>query len=61
LLAVLEPLLNPVWVFLFAGENPGIWSLVGGVIVVFIITLWYVYDARHPQAASSPQIEVKPA
>jgi drug/metabolite transporter (DMT)-like permease len=28
LLAVIEPLLNPVWVFLFNGENPGIWSLV---------------------------------
>ena len=49
LLAVLEPLLNPVWVFLFAGENPGVWSLVGGVIVVAVITLWYVYDAKHPQ------------
>ena len=55
LLAVLEPLLNPVWVFLFAGENPGVWSLVGGVIVVFIITLWYVYDARHPQAEVAAQ------
>jgi drug/metabolite transporter (DMT)-like permease len=50
LLAVLEPLLNPVWVFLFAGENPGIWSLVGGVIVVVVITLWYVYDARQTKA-----------
>lgn len=50
LLAVLEPLLNPVWVFLFAGENPGIWSLVGGVIVVAVITLWYVYDARQQSA-----------
>ena len=46
LLAVLEPLLNPVWVFLFSGENPGTWSIVGGVIVVVVITLWYVYDAR---------------
>ncbi len=55
LLAVLEPLLNPVWVFLFAGENPGIWSLVGGVIVVAVITLWYVYDARHP--AMPPQVQ----
>jgi hypothetical protein len=36
-------------VFLFAGENPGIWSLVGGVIVVAVITTWYVYDAKHPQ------------
>jgi len=50
LLAVLEPLLNPVWVFLFAGENPGVWSLVGGVIVVAVITLWYVYDARQQSA-----------
>ncbi len=61
LLAVLEPLLNPLWVFLFAGENPGVWSLVGGVIVVFIITLWYVYDARHPQTQSTPLIESKTA
>ena len=61
LLAVLEPLLNPVWVFLFAGENPGKWSLIGGVIVVFIITLWYVYDARHPQAESIVSAEAKPA
>jgi len=54
LLAVLEPLLNPVWVFLFAGENPGIWSLVGGVIVVVVITLWYVYDARQKHAQPGP-------
>ena len=54
LLAVLEPLLNPVWVFLFAGENPGIWSLVGGVIVVVVITLWYVYDARQARAQTEP-------
>jgi drug/metabolite transporter (DMT)-like permease len=54
LLAVLEPLLNPVWVFLFAGENPGVWSLVGGVIVVVVITLWYVYDARQKRALPEP-------
>lgn len=46
LLAVIEPLLNPVWVFLFNGENPGVWSLVGGVIVVGVITLWYVKGAK---------------
>jgi len=51
LLAVLEPLLNPVWVFLFNGENPGAWSLAGGVIVVFTITLWYVRDARSANVA----------
>ena len=61
LLAVLEPLLNPVWVFLFAGENPGFLSLVGGVIVVAVITLWYMYDAKHPQEQTQAQLETKPA
>ncbi len=61
LLAVLEPLLNPVWVFLFAGENPGFWSLVGGVIVIAVITFWYVYDARHPQAQAQEAIAANPA
>jgi drug/metabolite transporter (DMT)-like permease len=61
LLAVLEPLLNPVWVFLFAGENPGFWSLVGGVIVIAVITLWYVYDARHPQAQAQEALAANPA
>lgn len=53
LLAVLEPLLNPVWVFLFNGESPGVWSLVGGAIVVFTITLWYMHDARAAKVAGT--------
>ena len=61
LLAVLEPLLNPVWVFMFAGENPGVWSLVGGVIVVVVITLWYAYDARHQQVQEQAQTAPEPA
>lgn len=61
LLAVLEPLLNPVWVFLFAGENPGLWSIVGGVIVIAAITLWYAYDARHPAMQATAQTEPEPA
>lgn len=34
LIPVLEPLLNPVWVFLFNGERPTVYALIGGVIVV---------------------------
>ena len=34
LIAVLEPLLNPVWVFLFAGEVPSLFALIGGAIVI---------------------------
>jgi drug/metabolite transporter (DMT)-like permease len=34
LLVLLEPVLNPVWAFLFAGERPGPWAIAGGAIVL---------------------------
>lgn len=38
LIPVVEPVLNPVWVFLFMGEAPGFWALIGGLIVLVSIT-----------------------
>ena len=46
LLGALEPLLNPVWVFLFNGERPGLFALIGAVIVVGAITAWCIYKAK---------------
>ena len=46
LLSALEPLLNPIWVFLFYGEAPGAFALLGGVIVIATVAMWCVYDAR---------------
>lgn len=43
LLGAAEPLLNPVWVLIFDGERPGIFALIGGVIVVVSITIWCVF------------------
>ena len=40
LIGAVEPLLNPVWVFIFDGEHPGPWALVGGIIVIVTITCW---------------------
>ena len=40
LLGAVEPLLNPVWVFLFDGERPGLFALMGSVIVIVSVTLW---------------------
>ncbi len=34
LIPIIEPLLNPVWVFLIVGEAPGKLAIVGGIIVV---------------------------
>lgn len=43
LIPVIEPILNPVWVFLFVGEKPGKWSLIGGTVVLTAVTLRAVY------------------
>lgn len=39
LLVLLEPILNPIWTFLFAGERPGPWALAGGAVVL-AATAW---------------------
>jgi len=38
LIPVIEPILNPLWVFLFVGEFPGKWTVVGGAIVILAVT-----------------------
>jgi len=38
LIPVLEPVLNPVWVFLLIGERPGPWAIAGGFIVLISVT-----------------------
>lgn len=37
LIPVIEPILNPVWVFLAIGEAPGKWAFIGGIIVLLSI------------------------
>jgi len=39
LLVLLEPVLNPIWTFLVAGERPGPWAIAGGAIVL-AATAW---------------------
>lgn len=46
LVGILEPLLNPFWVFLATGEAPGFLALVGGVIIVASISIWCWWNDR---------------
>jgi drug/metabolite transporter (DMT)-like permease len=46
LTSVLEPLFNPVWVFLVLGERPGPRALVGGAIILVAVTLRSVISLR---------------
>src|ERR687885_310306 len=42
----IEPMLNPVWVFLFLGERPSGWAVVGGVIIIAAVLAHTVALAR---------------
>ncbi|MGE4353755.1 MAG: DMT family transporter [Oscillospiraceae bacterium] len=50
LLGAIEPLLNPVWVFLFNGERPGQMALIGGAVVILTITVWTALSGRKAAA-----------
>lgn len=39
----IEPVLNPIWVFLFLGERPSAWAIIGGAVIIAAVashTLW---------------------
>jgi len=45
LIPIIEPILNPIWVFLAMGEAPGRWAFIGGVIILASVTLRYSIPA----------------
>jgi drug/metabolite transporter, DME family len=45
----IEPMLNPVWVFLFLGERPSQWAILGGSIIVAAVLAHTVALARRPE------------
>lgn len=57
IIGFIEPLLNPVWVFLFVGEQPSNWAILGGTIIIATVVVHTLvqYRARPqtlPAAAS---------
>jgi DME family drug/metabolite transporter len=53
----IEPMLNPVWVFLFIGERPSKWAALGGTVIIAAVLAHTVALARR----SAPKIAVSKA
>lgn len=51
LIAVIEPLCNPIWVFLATGEIPGMRSLAGGAIILVAVLASSIVSVRRPKKA----------
>jgi drug/metabolite transporter (DMT)-like permease len=47
LIGMIEPVCNPIWVFLFIGERPGIFSILGGATVLGAIA-WRTLKSGAP-------------
>jgi drug/metabolite transporter (DMT)-like permease len=41
-----EPVLNPIWVFLVLGERPTQWALIGGAIIVIAVVCHTLMEAK---------------
>jgi DME family drug/metabolite transporter len=52
IICYIEPVLNPVWVFIVLGEQPSRWALLGGTIIVLAVITHMVVDARVKKRAS---------
>ncbi len=39
IIGYIEPLLNPVWVFLQLGERPSSWAIIGGIVIISAVIL----------------------
>jgi len=44
IISLIEPVLNPVWVFIGYGESPSLYSIIGGCIIILTITLRTLYS-----------------
>lgn len=57
LITAVEPLLSPVWVFLFSGESPGIYAMIGGAIVILAVLLRSIYISKYT-LQEKPETEI---
>jgi drug/metabolite transporter (DMT)-like permease len=56
LFTILEPLLNPVWVFFYTGENPGGRTIIGGAVLLAVVIMKSLVVLR-PQKDTQKNIE----
>jgi drug/metabolite transporter (DMT)-like permease len=59
LILLIEPVLNPVWAWIFQGERPGIWALMGGGVILGATTIRVVLDARRGPEAAEGRLEAE--
>jgi len=57
LIAVLESVLGPVWVWLAIGEHPGVASLIGGAVILSALIAHTAADLARAPGSPAPKIQ----
>jgi len=50
IIGYVEPVLNPIWVFLFIGERPSGWAIVGGAIIIASVICHMLIETKRKRA-----------
>lgn len=50
IIGYVEPVLNPIWVFLFLGERPSGWAIIGGAIIIASVIAHMLIEAKTKRA-----------
>jgi drug/metabolite transporter (DMT)-like permease len=58
LISVLEPLANPIWVFLVVGEVLSLYSIAGSAVVLVTITVWCIWGEKQKQKQALTEQEM---
>jgi drug/metabolite transporter (DMT)-like permease len=51
IIGFIEPLFNPVWVYLFLGETPSRWAIAGGAVIIAAVAFHTVAQQRRKKVA----------
>ena len=46
IIGYVEPVLNPIWVFLFIGERPSGWAMIGGAVIITSVIIHMLFESR---------------
>lgn len=52
IIGYIEPVLNPIWVFLFLGERPSTWAIAGGAIIITSVICHMLIETKAKRAAA---------
>lgn len=54
LLLLIEPVLNPIWTWMFHSEQPGAYTIIGGAIIIAATAIKSAFDARVQGSEGDP-------